>query len=261
MLDGKRLLITGVATSSSIAFGVAQLAQEMGAEVLLTSFGRMRKLTERTARKLPQPPDILELDAANPDHFVELSAELERRWGGVDGALHAIAYAPEDAIGGGAFMRTPAASAELAFRVSAYSFQALAAALVPLMPSGGSLVGLDFDASRAWRGYDWMGVAKAALEATSRYVACELGSSGIRANLVSAGPLKTTAASGIKDFGAMAEHWSKQAPLGWDPRSPQIVAGPVCFLLSDLASGVTGEILHVDGGFHATAGALMREGE
>lgn len=259
LLDGKRILITGVATSSSIAFAVARLAQELGAEVLLTSFGRMRRLTERAARKLPQPPDILELDATNPDHFVELGAELQRRWGRVDGALHAIAYAPADAIGDGAFLRTPAASAELAFRVSAYSFQALAASLVPLMPANGSLVGLSFDASRAWPGYDWMGVAKAALEATARYVACETGPRGIRANLVSAGPLRTTAASGIKGFGEMAEQWSQQAPLGWDPRSPEIVAGPVCFLLSELAGGVTGEILHVDGGFHATAGRSVGE--
>jgi enoyl ACP reductase len=258
LLDGKRLLITGVATPHSIAFAVAQLAQELGAEVLLTSYGRMRRMTERAARQLPEPPDVLELDAANPEHFTQLGTELRRRWDRVDGALHAIAFAPPDALGG-AFLETPASSAELAFRISAHSFQALAAALAALMPEGSSLVGLDFDASRSWPGYDWMGVAKAALEATARYVARELGPRGIRANLVSAGPLKTMAASGIKEFDAMAELWSQQAPLGWDPRSTAIVAGPVCFLLSNLSAGVTGEILHVDGGLHSAAGISMRE--
>jgi meromycolic acid enoyl-[acyl-carrier-protein] reductase len=253
LLEGRRLVVTGVATRASIAFAVADLAQQLGAEVVLTSFGRIRRLTERAAHGLSRMPDIVELDVTQQSDFTRLHAELELRWGRVDGAVHAIAFAPPDAIGGD-FLATPAESAELAFRTSAYSLQALAACLAPLMPAGASIVGLDFDAARAWPGYNWMGVAKAALESVSRYLALELGARGIRVNLVSAGPLKTIAAGGLPAFEQLADMWAKYAPLGWDPRTPEVVAGSVCFLLSDLARGVTGEILHVDGGLHAVSG-------
>jgi enoyl-[acyl-carrier protein] reductase I len=254
LLAGKRLLITGVVTRTSIAFHVAARAQEEGAEIVLTGFGRARRLTERAAARLPQPVDVLELDANRPEDFVGLTEELRSRWGRVDGALHAIAFAPADALGGG-FMETPPESAATAFLTSAYSFKALGRALRPLMPDGGSLVGLDFDASVAWPVYDWMGVAKAALEATSRYLARDLGPDGVRVNLVSAGPLGTIAASGIPGFEQLAESWRTQAPLGWDTADPAPVADTVCFLLSDLARAISGEILHVDGGFHAIGAA------
>jgi meromycolic acid enoyl-[acyl-carrier-protein] reductase len=255
MLEGKRLLITGVLTKGSIAYTVAERAQQDGAEVLLTGFGRTRRMTERAAARLPDAADVLELDVNNPADFEALVAELRSRWGGLDGALHAIAFAPGDALGGN-FMSAPPESAEVAFRTSAYSFKALAEAVAPLMDGGGSLVGMDFDASVAWPIYDWMGVAKAGLESVSRYLARDLGEQGVRANLVSAGPVETPAAQGIPGFETLAGLWKKQAPLGWNSSDPGPVADAVLFLLSDLARGITGEILHVDGGFHAMGAPL-----
>jgi meromycolic acid enoyl-[acyl-carrier-protein] reductase len=250
ILAGKRLLITGVITKDSIAFHAASQAQQEGACVLLTSFGRARRMTERAAKRLPEPVDVLELDVNKPEDLAALTDALGERWGAVDGALHAIAFAPEDAVGG-KFMTAPAASASMAFQTSAFSFKSLAVALEPLMGPRGSIVGLDFDATVAWPIYDWMGVAKAALESVSRYLARDLGPRGIRVNLVSAGPLGTVAAQGIPGFEQLAELWRKQAPLGWDTSDPGPVAGAICFLLSDYARAISGEILHVDGGFHA----------
>jgi enoyl-[acyl-carrier protein] reductase I len=250
MLDGKRLLITGVITKDSIAFHAAAQAQRAGASVLLTSFGRARRMTERAAQRLPEPVDVLELDVNEPADLEALTETLRERWGGVDGALHAIAFAPEDALGG-KFMTAPAESAAMAFQTSAFSLKSLAAALEPLMDSGGSIVGMDFDATVAWPIYDWMGVAKAALESVSRYLARDLGPRGIRVNLVSAGPLGTVAARGIPGFEQLASLWQAQAPLGWDISDPAPVASAICFLLSDHARAISGEILHVDGGFHA----------
>ncbi len=250
LLAGKRLLITGVITRDSIAFHAASRAQEEGAEILLTSFGRVRRLTERAAARLPTPVDVLELDVNQAADLEALTGSLRERWDGVDGVLHAIAFAPEDALGGH-FMTAPADSATQAFQTSAFSLKALAAAVVPLMSAGGSIIGLDFDATVAWPIYDWMGVAKAALESVSRYLARDLGAQGIRANLVSAGPLGTVAARGIPGFEQLAELWQQQAPLGWDVEDPGPVADAICFLFSDLARAVSGEILHVDGGFHA----------
>jgi meromycolic acid enoyl-[acyl-carrier-protein] reductase len=261
MLEGKKLLITGVVNRESIAYEVARQAQEAGAEVVLTSFGRVRRMTERSASKLPQPPDVLELDVNSPEDLEGVAADLRERWGRVDGILHAIAFAPEDALGGN-FLHTPAESAETAFRTSAFSFKALAVALADLFPEeGASIVGMDFDAQVAWPVYDWMGVAKAALEATSRYLARDLGPRGVRVNLVSAGPLGTLAARGIPGFGDLATAWERQAPLGWDTEDVAPVASAVLFLLSDMARAITGEVLHVDGGFHAmgTAPAPVRE--
>jgi enoyl ACP reductase len=250
ILAGKRLLITGVITKDSIAFHAAEQAQREGASVLLTSFGRVRRMTERAAQRLPEPVDVLELDVNSDSDLDALAAELGERWGGVDGILHAIAFSPEDAIGG-RFLTAPAASAMQAFQTSAFSLKALGAALAPLMPSGASIVGLDFDATVAWPVYDWMGVAKAALESVSRYLARDLGPQGIRVNLVSAGPLGTVAARGIPGFEELAKLWPQQAPLGWDIEDPTPVAAAICFLLSDYARAISGEILHVDGGFHA----------
>jgi enoyl ACP reductase len=253
MLAGKKLLITGVLTRKSIAFAVAREAQLAGAEVALTGFGRTRRMTERAASRLPEPPDVLELDVNSEEDLGGLAAELGGRWGGLDGVLHAIAFAPQDAIGG-KFLETPAESAAEAFRTSAYSYQALARHLAPLMGEGGSVVGLDFDASVAWPAYDWMGVSKAALEAVNRYLARELGPLGIRANLISAGPIASPAAGGIPGFDELSGSWPDAAPLGWDSDDPTPVARAVCFLLSDWSEAISGELIHVDGGAHAIAG-------
>jgi enoyl-[acyl-carrier protein] reductase I len=258
MLAGKRLLITGVITKDSIAFHAAEQAQREGATVLLTSFGRVRRMTERAAQRLPEPVDVLELDVNSESDLAALTGELRSRWGGVDGVLHAIAYAPEDALGG-RFMSAPAASATAAFQTSAFSLKALAAAVEPVMGTGGSIVGMDFDATVAWPIYDWMGVAKAALESVSRYLARDLGPRGIRVNLVSAGPLGTVAARGIPGFEQLAELWRQQAPLGWDTGDPAPVASAICFLLSDYARAISGEIVHVDGGFHAVGAPVAGE--
>jgi enoyl-[acyl-carrier protein] reductase I len=255
MIAGKRVLITGVVTRQSIAFETAKLAQSLGAEVALTSFGRVRRMTERAAKGLDAAVPVFELDARDQDAFALLADELRGHWGGVDAALHAIAFAPTDAIGG-EFLNTPVSSAVDAFTVSAFSLKSLATTLAPLFPeSGGSVVGLDFDASVAWPAYDWMGVAKAALESTSRYVARDLGPQGVRMNLVAAGPLDTVAAGGIKGFSRLSNAWARQAPLGWDPEDAGPVASTVCFLMSDHARAITAEIIHVDGGFHAIGAA------
>jgi enoyl-[acyl-carrier protein] reductase I len=258
ILQGKRLLITGVITKDSIAFHAAELAQREGAEVVLTSFGRVRRMTERAAARLPEPVDVLELDVNKDEDLHALTAELRERWGAVDGVLHAIAFAPEDALGG-RFMTAPAESANQAFQTSAFSLKALAAATASLMKPGSSIVGMDFDATVAWPIYDWMGVAKAALESVNRYLARDLGPSGIRCNLVSAGPLGTVAARGIPGFEQLASLWQAQAPLGWDIADPAPVAGTICFLLSDYARGITGEIVHVDGGFHAVGAPTLTQ--
>lgn len=263
MLTDKRILITGVVNRDSIAFETARLAQEMGAEVALTSFGRIRRITERAAKSLAEPCPVFELDARDQDTFAALGSNLSAHWDGVDAALHAIAFAPADAIGG-SFLDTPVESAVDAFTVSAFSLKPLATTLLPLFPQegaatgngaaprrSGAIVGLDFDATVAWPTYDWMGVSKAALEATSRYLARDLGPHGVRVNLVSAGPVRTVAAGGIKGFAQLADQWGDQAPLGWDPADAGPVAAACCFLMSNHARGITGEIVHVDGGFHA----------
>jgi enoyl-[acyl-carrier protein] reductase I len=260
LLEGKRLLITGVLTPQSIAFAAARSVQEHGGEIVLTSFGRTMSLTEKTAKRLPSPPDILELDANDPEHVAALREELERRWGSLDGFLHAIAFAPQDALGG-AFLETPWESVSAAIQTSTYSLKAIAAGLLPLMGRGASVVSLDFDATVAWPIYDWMGVAKAGLESVTRYLARDLGPRGIRVNTVSAGPLRTIAGKGIPGFDAITESWNRRAPLGWDVTDASPVGDVVTFLFSDLSAGVTGEMLHVDGGFHAMGTDIVSGGE
>jgi enoyl ACP reductase len=257
LLEGKRFVITGVLTDDSIAWHTARIAQEQGAEVVLTGFGRGMSLTKRVAGRLPLEPDVLELDINEPEHMDALVVDLERRWGAVDGALHAIAFAPADALGG-AFLDTPAESAATAFTTSAFSYKTLAVGLLPLMQAagGGSLVTLDFDNSQAWPAYDWMGVAKSALQSVTRYLARDLGAHGIRVNAVSAGPLATVAAKNIPGFALFDEVWAGRAPLGWDTGDPDPVARMIAVLLSDWAPMTSGEIIHVDGGFHAIAAGL-----
>jgi len=251
LLEGKRFLITGVLTPQSIAFSAAQAVQELGAQIVLTNFGRTVSLTEKTAKRLPDPPDVLEMDANDTDQIDGVRAELERRWGRLDGFLHAIAFAPQDALGGN-FLNTPWESVATAIRTSAFSLKAIAVGMLPLIQErGGSIVSLDFGGRFAWPIYDWMGVAKAGLESVSRYLARDLGPKGIRVNTVSAGPLKTMAGKGIPGFERIADGWARRAPLGWDITDPSPVGKAIAFLLSDLSSGITGELIHVDGGFHA----------
>ncbi|MEO6713621.1 MAG: enoyl-ACP reductase FabI [Mycobacteriales bacterium] len=250
LLEGKRLVITGVLTDSSIAYSVARLAQEQGAEIVLTSFGRAMSITQRIAKRLPDPPDVLEMDVTNDEHLASVAAELSSRWGSIDGLLHAIAFAPQTALGGN-FLTTGWEDVATALQVSAYSLKSLTCALAPLMPNGGSVVGLDFDATQAFPGYDWMGVAKAALESTARYLARDLGSQQIRVNLVCAGPIRTMAAKSIPGFDRFEAAWVDRAPLGWSVNDPEPTAKACVALLSDWFPATTGEMLHVDGGFHA----------
>jgi enoyl-[acyl-carrier protein] reductase I len=245
LLEGKKLVITGVVTHSSIAWHVARIAQEQGAEVVLTSFGRGMRLTERASKRLPVPTDVLELDINDQEHMDAVVADLESRWGVVHGALHAIAYAPQDALGGN-FLNTPVESA---------SYKTLAVGLAPLMRAagGGALVTLDFDNSQAWPIYDWMGVAKSALQSVTRYLARDLGADKIRVNAVSAGPLSTVAAKSIPGFRSLEKAWLERSPIEWDSTDPAPVAQMVALLLSDWTPMTTGEVVHVDGGFHSLA--------
>jgi enoyl ACP reductase len=247
LLKDRRILVTGVLNTDSIGFGVARRAQEEGAEVVLTSFGRAMSLTQRAARRLPEPVEIAELDVSNED---DLAALAERVGGRLDGALHAIAFAPESCLGGG-FLTAPWNDVATALQISAYSLKALAIACRPLMSGGGSIVGLDFDATQAWPVYDWMGVAKAAFESTARYLARDLGADGIRVNLVAAGPIRTVAAKSIPGFDQFEAVWAERAPLGWNVKDNEPVARACVALLSDLFPMTTGEFVLVDGGFHA----------
>lgn len=247
LLDGKRILVTGVLNDSSIAFGVAKRAQEEGAEVVLTSFGRAMSLTQRAAKRLPTPPDVVELDVTSPD---DLDALAERVGERLDGVLHGIGFAPESCLGGG-FLTAPWEDVAVALQISAYSLKALTVAALPLMDEGGSVVGLDFDNTQAWPVYDWMGVAKSAFESTARYLARDLGPRGIRVNLVCAGPIRTIAARSIPGFEQFESVWAERAPLGWDIKNTEPVAKACVALFSDLFPATTGEMLHVDGGFHA----------
>lgn len=251
ILQGKKVLVTGVLTPASIAFAVAELAQKEGAEVLLTGFGRAKSLTERSAKRLNPVPEVLELDVTKPEDLSALTASLQSKWGKLDAVLHAIAFAPEDALGGN-FLNTPWESVQTAFRVSTFSLKELAVACKPLMTGGGAIVTLDFDnQSVAWPIYDWMGVCKAGLGAVVRYLARDLGPSGIRVNAVAAGPLGTIAAKGIPGFKQLEAGWGKQAPLGWSTKDQEAVARTTVALLSDFFPSTTGEVVHVDGGYHA----------
>jgi enoyl ACP reductase len=249
LLAGKRLLVTGVITDASIAFSVAKLAQENGASVMLTGFGRL-SLVQRIAKRLPEPAPVIELDVTNAEHLAGLEAQVREHVDGLDGVVHSIGFAPQSCLGGG-FLDAPWEDVATALQVSTYSYKSLATACLPLLGRGGSVVGLTFDATKAWPVYDWMGVAKAGLESASRYLALYLGERGIRSNLVSAGPLRTMAAKSIPGFEQFEDAWAQRAPLGWDLTDQEPAARAVCALLSDWFPATTGEIVHVDGGYHA----------
>jgi enoyl-[acyl-carrier protein] reductase I len=249
ILDGKRILVTGVLTDASIAFHVARVAQQEGATVVLTAFPRP-SLVERIAKRLPVPAPVIELNVTDNDQLASLADRVSAHVDGLDGVVHSIGNAPQTALGGN-FLATPWEDVAKAVQVSTYSLKSLAMAALPLMTGGGSVVGLDFDASVAWPGYDWMGVAKAGLESCARYLARDLGPQRVRVNLVAAGPLKTMAAKSIPGFEKFEDVWGQRAPLGWDITSPDAAARAVVALLSDWFPATTGEIVHVDGGAHA----------
>src|SRR5215469_13172771 len=249
ILEGKRILVTGVLTDASIAFHVARIAQAEGARIVLTGFGRL-SLVERIAKRLPDPPPVLELDVTNEAQLASLAERTSEHLDGLDGVVHGIGNAPATALGGN-FLQTSWPDVATAVQVSAYSLKALAMAALPLMGPGSAVVGMDFDASVAWPSYDWMGVAKAALESTARYLARDLGPRGIRVNLMSAGPLKTMAARSIPGFDRFEGVWSERAPLGWDLSNAEPAARGCAALLSDWFPATTGAIVHVDGGAHA----------
>ena len=250
IVDGKRLLITGVLTEASIAYGVAKLAQQEGAQIVLSGFGRGLGITTRIAKRLPEPAPVIELDVTSEEHLAALPGRLGEHVDGLDGVLHSIAFAPETALGGN-FLSTGWDDVATAVQVSAYSLKSLATAVLPVLTPGSGIVGLDFDAQVAWPGYDWMGVAKAALESTTRYLARDLGPQKVRVNLVAAGPLRTMAAKSIPGFEKFETVWDERAPLGWDIKDTEPAARACLALMSDWFPATTGEIVHVDGGVHA----------
>jgi enoyl-[acyl-carrier protein] reductase I len=249
LLAGKRLLITGVITDQSIAFSVAKIAQEEGATIVLTGFGRL-SLVERIAKRLPTEVPVIEVDVTNTDHLDGLADRVREQVDGLDGVVHSIGYAPASCLGGG-FLDAPWADVATALHISTYSYKSLVMACLPLMGRGSGVVGLTFDATKAWPVYDWMGVAKAGLESANRYLALHLGERGIRANLVSAGPLRTMAAKSIPGFEQFETAWGERAPLGWNLTDQEPAARACLALLSDWFPATTGEIVHVDGGYHA----------
>ena len=251
ILDGKNIVITGVLTDASLAFGVARLAQEEGAQVVLTGAGRGLSLTQRTARKLPNPAPVFEFDVTNPEHVVSAREAAREHLGRVDAVLHAIGFAPAACLGDD-LMAATWDDVSVAIQISAFSLKTLADSFVPLMTNGGTFVGLDFDNTVAWPAYNWMGVAKSAFESTNRYLARELGPRGIRCNLVAAGPVRTLAAKSIPGFAKFEDVWDSRAPLGWDVNDGSAVAKTCVALMSDFFPSTTGEMIHVDGGYHAT---------
>jgi enoyl-[acyl-carrier protein] reductase I len=250
ILEGKRILVAGVTMDNSLGFAAAKVAQEQGATVLITNFGRALNITKRIAKRLPVEPPVLELDVTNDEHLAGLEAAVREHVDGLDGVVHSIAFAPQEALGGN-FLNTTWPDVATALQVSTYSFQALTMAAMPLLSSGSAVVGLTFDATVAWPAYDWMGVAKAGLESCSRYLARDLGPKGIRVNLVSAGYTKTLAAGAIPGADVMANVWGERAPLGWDVEDRDATGRAIVALLSDFFPKTTGEIIHVDGGYHA----------
>ena len=250
LLEGKKIVVTGVLTDASLAFRVAQLAQREGAEIVLTGAGRALSLTQRTARKLDSPVEVFEFDVTNAAHVESVREQVRVSLGRVDGVLHAIGFAPEVCLGDD-FLAAQWSDVAVAMEISAYSLKTMADAFLPLMQPGSTIVGLDFDNTVAWSAYNWMGVAKAAFEATNRYLAKDLGPRGIRCNLVAAGPIKTMAAKSIPGFKKFEDIWDERSPLGWDVTDSTPVAKTVLALMSDWFPATTGEVIHVDGGYHA----------
>ncbi|CAO5180439.1 Enoyl-(acyl-carrier-protein) reductase (NADH) [Frankia sp. AiPs1] len=251
LLEGKRILVTGVLTEASIAFSVARIAQEQGARVVLSGFGRGLSLTRRIARRLPAEAPVVELDVTDEEQLAGLAERVLEHVDGLDGVLHAIGFAPESVLGGKPFVEAPWSEVGTALQVSTWSLASLTRATLPLFGERASVVGLDFDASVAWPSYDWMGVAKAGLASAARYLARDLGPRGVRVNLVAAGPLRTMAAKSIPGFSKFEDVWDSRAPLGWRVEDTTPAAQACVALLSDWFPATTGETIHVDGGVHA----------
>ena len=251
ILEGKRILVAGVTMDTSIGFAVARVAQEQGASVVISNFGRALSITRRIAKRLPETAPVIELDVTDTEHLAALPDRLGQHLDGLDGVVHSIAYGNPETLLGGKFLTGPWEDVAQAVHVSAFSLKSIAVAAQPMLTRGSCIVGLTFDATTAWPAYDWMGVAKAGLESTARYLARDLGEQGIRVNLVSAGPLRTLAAKAIPGFEELEDMWDSRAPLGWDNRDSTATAQAVVALLSDFFPATTGEIVHVDGGFHA----------
>ncbi len=251
ILQAKRILVAGVTMDTSIGFSVARVAQEQGASVVIANFGRALSITRRIAKRLPEPAPVIELDVTDPEHLETLCERVGEHLDGLDGVVHSIAYGNPETLLGGKFLTGPWEDVAQALQVSAYSLKSLSVAALPMMAPGSSVVGLTFDGSVAWPAYDWMGVAKGALESCARYLARDLGEQGVRVNLVSSGPLRTLAATAIPGFGDLESMWSNRSPLGWDNADNLPTARSVVALLSDFFPATTGEIVHVDGGYHA----------
>ncbi len=252
ILEGKSVLVAGVTMNTSIGYRIAELAAEHGAPVLVPNFGRALSLTRRIIKRLDPEPVLLEVDVTNEEHLAGLADQLRQHVDHLDGVVHSIAFANPETAMGGKFLTTPADDVKTAIHVSAYSLVSLTMACRPLMGPGGSIVGLTFDARQSWPVSDWTGVAKSALESTSRYLARYLGPDGIRSNIVAAGPLETIAKKAIPGSEEFNNIWGRRAPLGWDPKDLDPTAKAVVALLSDWFPSTTGEMLHVDGGLHST---------
>ncbi len=249
LLDGRRILVTGLLSNRSIAYGVAKAARREGATLAFTYQNeRFKDRVEEMARELGS--DIaLACDVGDDAQIAALFAALGERWDGLDGLVHAIAFAPREAIAGDFLDGLSREAFRTAHDVSAYSFPALAKAALPMLRAKGALVTLTYlGAERVVPNYNTMGLAKASLEASVRYLAASLGPRGIRVNGISAGPIKTLAAAGIAGFGKILKFVEEHAPLRRNVTTDD-VGNAAVFLLSDLAAGVTGEVLYVDSGF------------
>lgn len=255
-LAGKRILITGMLSNRSIAYGIAKACQREGAELAFTYQGertreRVLGLAEEFGTRL-----VFEMDVASDDQIQQAFASLGQHWDGLDGVVHSIAFVPKQALSGDYLSSVNREYFRIAHDISAYSFTALAKAALPLMEGRrAALLTLTYlGAVRSVANYNVMGLAKASLESSVYYLAQSLGPKGIRVNAISAGPIKTLAASGITDFHKILEHVERNAPLRRNVTIEE-VGNAAAFLLSDLASGITGEITYVDAGFNTTVGA------
>ncbi|RIY35263.1 enoyl-ACP reductase FabI [Psittacicella gerlachiana] len=253
ILNNKKILVTGIASNLSIAYGIAQQLKEQGAELAFTYVGeKLKPRVEKFAAEFGSDI-VLELDVANDQSIEQCFADLAKVWSKFDGFVHSIAFAGADQLDGNYVEVVTREGFRIAHDISSYSLAAMTKAALPYLNDEASIVTLSYlGAERAIPNYNVMGLAKASLEANVRYIANSLGYRGIRANAISAGPIKTLAAKGIKNFSRMLDYFENSAPLRRTVTTKE-VGGTAAYLLSNLASGVTGEVIHVDGGFSIAA--------